>query len=141
MSELKTKPTNQEVEEFIQSISDEKKAKDCFVILEMMKEITQNVPKMWGSSIIGFGEYNYKHANGKGATWFITGFSPRKQNLTFYIMPGFSEHGELLGKLGKFKTGKSCLYVKKLEDIDMDALRELVQKSVDYMNEKYNTSS
>ncbi|MBK5108165.1 MAG: DUF1801 domain-containing protein [Anaerolineales bacterium] len=98
-----------------------------------MKEVTGVEPIMWGDSIIGFGSYHYKYASGREADWFLTGFSPRVQNLTLYIMDGFDEYDALLGKLGKHSTGKSCLYVKRLENIDLDILREMVEKSVAHM--------
>jgi hypothetical protein len=90
---------------------------------------------MWGDSIVGFGEYHYKYASGREGDWFLTGFSPRKQNLTLYIMSGFSEYEAFLNKLGKFKTGKSCLYVNKIEDIDLSTLKELIQRSVQHVVE------
>ena len=88
---------------------------------------------MWGDSIVGFGSYHYKYESGREGDWFVTGFSPRKRNLTLYIMSGFDEYDKLLGKLGKHSIGKSCLYIKKIEDVDVDVLKELVQKSVDHM--------
>ncbi|RPI72272.1 MAG: DUF1801 domain-containing protein [Ignavibacteriales bacterium] len=93
---------------------------------------------MWGPSIIGFGDYHYKYESGREGDFFITGFSPRKQNLTLYIMPGFKRYEELMQNLGKFKTGQSCLYIKKLEDVDLKVLKELIADSVKYMKEKYN---
>lgn len=92
---------------------------------------------MWGSSIVGFGSYHYRYESGREGDWMLTGFSPRKQALTLYMMGGFQRHDELMNKLGKYKTGKSCLYVKKLEDIDLDVLRQLVAESVDYMRQSY----
>ncbi len=133
MAELKTKPTDQSVEEFLNAIDDEKKRQDSFTILELMKKVTKSEPKMWGSSIIGFGSYNYKYASGREGNWFLTGFAPRKQNLTLYIMSGFEQYDALLKKLGKFKTGKSCLYVKKIEDVDLQTLKELVRLSAEHM--------
>jgi hypothetical protein len=133
LAELKTKPTDQSVEGFLNKVPDEKKRQDSFAILELMKQVTGEEPIMWGDSIVGFGRYHYKYASGREADWFITGFSPRKQNLTLYIMSGFDEYDELLENLGKHSTGKSCLYIKKLEDIDQDVLRELVSKSVEHM--------
>jgi hypothetical protein len=100
-----------------------------------MREVTGVEPVMWGDSIIGFGKYRYKYASGREAEWFLTGFAPRKQSLTLYIMSGFDEYDNLLDQLGKHSTGKSCLYVKKLDDIDMDVLRDLVEQSVDHMIE------
>jgi len=105
-----------------------------------MKEVTGKEPEMWGDSIIGFGSYHYKYASGREGDWFVTGFSPRKQNLTLYIMGGFDNYDVLLGKLGKHKTGKSCLYINKLDDVDMDVLKTLVRASVEHM-ETTNPSS
>jgi hypothetical protein len=135
MSELKTKPNDQSVEEYLTRVDDDKKRQDSATILTLMKEVTGAEPMMWGDSIIGFGSYHYKYASGREGDWFLTGFAPRKRNLTLYIMSGFSEYDDLLGRLGKFKTGKSCLYVNKLEDIDLPTLRELVEKSVRHMEQ------
>lgn len=133
MAELKTKPNDQNVEEFLNSLTDAKKRQDSFTILEIMKQVTQAEPKMWGSNIIGFGAYHYKYASGREGDWFLAGFSPRKQNLTLYIMSGFEQYDELLKKLGKYKTGKSCLYINKIEDIDLPTLKKLIQQSVEHM--------
>jgi hypothetical protein len=133
MAELKTKVTDASVDKFIRSFSEDRQ-KDCYAILEMMKKATKQEPKMWGTSIIGFGNYHYKYASGREGDFFITGFSPRKQNLTLYINSGFAEYGSLLGKLGKHTTGKACLYIKKLDDVDTKALKELVTKSVKAMS-------
>jgi len=138
MSELKTKENKASVEKFLNGVSDTKKREDSFTILEMMKKITKKEPKMWGPSIAGFGKYHYKYESGREGDFFISGFSPRKQNLTIYIMPGFKKYEELMKKLGKYKTGKSCLYIKRLEDVDMKILKELVSSSFKYMKEKYN---
>ena len=135
MAELKTKPNQQSVEQFLRGVSEERKREDCFTILELMKKATGAEPKMWGDSSVGFGSYHYKYASGREGDWFLVGFSPRKQNLTLYIMSGFDEYDGLLSKFGKYKTGKSCLYVNKLEDVDMDTLRELVDQSVQHMIE------
>jgi hypothetical protein len=129
-AKLKTAQTDQSVEEFLNGISDEKKRQDCYTLLRLMKQVTRAKPKMWGSSIVGLGSYHYKYASGREGDWFLTGFSPRKQNLTLYIMPGFDRYGELLKRLGKHKTGKACLYINKIEDVDLSALRELVKESV-----------
>ena len=102
-----------------------------------MQEVTGKEPKMWGDSIIGFDSYHYKYASGREGDWPIAGFSPRKQALSIYIMAGFKKYDELMQKLGKYKTGKSCLYVKKLEDVDREVLKKLIQESVEYMREKY----
>jgi hypothetical protein len=133
MAELKTTPNEQSVEEFLNSVADEKKRQDCLAVLDLMKKATGAEPKMWGSSIVGFGEYHYKYESGREGDWFLTGFSPRKQNLTLYIMAGFTRYDELMAQLGKYKTGKSCLYIKKLEDVNMDVLRKLVVESVAHM--------
>lgn len=134
MPELKTKPTDQSVEKFLNTISDEKTRQDCFAILELMKQITKMPPKMWGTSIIGFGSYHYKYESGHEGDCFVTGFSPRKQNLTLYIMAGFSQYDELMKKLGKHKTGKSCLYIKRLDDIHLPTLKKLIQESVKFVS-------
>lgn len=133
MAELKTKKSDASVEDFLNGIPDEKKRQDSFAILALMKEVTQAEPKMWGDSIVGFGHYRYKYATGREGDWFLAGFSPRKQNLTLYIMAGFADYEALLGKLGKYKTGKSCLYINKLQDVNMGTLKELVQQSVAHM--------
>lgn len=136
MAELKTKKNDASVEDFLNGIPDEKKRQDSFAILALMKEVTQAEPKMWGDSIVGFGQYRYKYATGREGDWFLAGFSPRKQNLTLYIMAGFAEYEALLGKLGKYKTGKSCLYINKLQDVNMGTLKELVQQSVAHMAQR-----
>ena len=137
MAELKTKRNKGNVESFLNNIADEKKRHDSFIILESMKQVTGTEPEMWGESIIGFGSYHYKYKSGREGDWFLTGFSPRVQNLTLYIMAGFDEYDQLLSKLGKHSTGKSCLYIKKIEDVDVDVLKELVKRSVEHM-EKSN---
>lgn len=136
MADLKTKPRKASVEKFIKSVKDEKKQADSFKVLELMKKITKEEPVMWGPSIIGFGTYHYKYASGREGDFFLTGFSPRKQNLTLYIISGFKEYDDLLKKLGKFKTGSSCLYINKLEDVDMKILTQLIKKSVEKMKKK-----
>ncbi len=114
MAELKNKQTKASVEKFLNSVSDKKRRVECNTILQLMKQITKCKPKMWGSSMVEFGSYHYKYESGREGDWFITGFSPRKQNLTLYVMAGFEGYAELMKKLGKHKTGKSCLYVKRL---------------------------
>jgi len=128
--ELKTKVNAASVEGFLNSVTDEQKREDCFEILKLMKQVTKETPKMWGSSIVGFGSYHYKGASGREGDWLLTGFSPRKQNLTLYIMGGFDSYKDLLKKLGKYKTSVGCLYIKKLEDVDKKVLKELVAESV-----------
>jgi len=130
MAELKTKPNKLSVEKFLNSIKDEQKRQDSFAILEMMKKITREDPIMWGPSIVGFGKYHYKYASGREGNWFLTGFSPRKQSFTIYTMTYVEKHKDLLKKLGKFKTGKGCLYINKLEDVDMNVLKELITTTV-----------
>jgi hypothetical protein len=134
MAELKTKPNEQSVEAFLNSVEDEKKRQDCLTVLEIMRQITKAEPQMWGTSMVGFGTYHYKYESGREGDWFVAGFSPRKQNLTLYIMAGFSRYDELLSKLGKFKTGKSCLYINKIEDVDLKTLKELIKQSVAYVS-------
>ena len=133
MAELKTKPNDQNVEAFLNSVEDEDKRQACFTVMEIMEDVTGADAKMWGDSIVGFGTYRYKYASGREGEWMLTGFSPRKRNLTLYIMSGFDEYDQLLDKLGKYTTGKSCLYIKKIEDVDLDVLRELVDQSVKHM--------
>ncbi len=133
MAELKTKPTKQSVKDFVDAIKDEQRRKDCRTVSRIMKRVTRANPKMWGPGIIGFGSYHYKYASGREGDWFLTGFAPRKQNLTLYIISGFKKYSALLKKLGKHKIGGSCLYVKRLDDIDMDVLTELIEDSVAYV--------
>ena len=132
-AELKTKLNDASVNDFLNTIPDEQTREDCFEIVKMMKQVTKAEPKMWGTSIVGFGTYHYKGKSGREGDWMLVGFSPRKQNLTLYIMAGFDRYDELLKKLGKFTTGKSCLYIKKLADVDKKVLKELVSESVKVM--------
>ncbi len=132
-TELKTKVNDASVEGFLNSVEDEQTRKDCFEILKMMKQVTKEAPKMWGASIVGFGSYHYKGASGREGDWMLTGFSPRKQNLTLYLMGGFDLHKDLLKKLGKYKTSVGCLYIKKLDDVDKKVLKKLVTGSVKTM--------
>ncbi len=141
MKELKTHPNDEDVKAFLDQVEKDDRREDCMQILHMMQEITGEEPRMWGPSIVGFGSYHYKYASGREGDWFLTGFSPRKQNLTLYIMPGFDRYAEQMSELGKFKTGKSCLYLKKLEDVDMDTLRKLIANSVTYLRDKYGPAS
>ncbi len=137
MAELKTKPNEGDVAAFLAGVADPAKRRDCETVLEIMREATGSEPKMWGPSIVGFGSYRYTYESGREGDWMLTGFSPRKQNLTLYIMPGFGRYPELMAKLGKHKTGKSCLYLGRLADVDLDVLTELVRESVAYMRRKY----
>jgi len=137
MAHNKTKPTTQKVSDFINTIEDKVKRADCRELMKLMSGITGKRAKMWGSSIVGYGKYHYKYESGREGDFFLTGFSPRRQALSIYIISGFSIHPELMEKLGKYKTGKSCLYVKKLDDLDRAMLAQLIEESVVYMREKY----
>jgi hypothetical protein len=136
MAELKTTKNDASVEDFLNSVADEKKRSASFVILDLMKKAAQAEPKMWGASIIGFGHYHYKSKSGREGDWFPIGFSPRKQNLTLYLMDGFDKHGDLFAKLGKHKLGKGCLYINKLEDVDVSVLKELLNRAVKNMSQE-----
>lgn len=138
MAENKTVPTDQDVEQFLNSVEDERKRQDSFTILELMKQITGEEPKMWGSSMVGFGSYHYKYDSGREGDMMLTGFSPRKQNLTLYLMGGFEQHEELLKKLGKHTLGKGCLYIKRLSDVDMPTLKTLIEESFKYAQDKHS---
>lgn len=139
MAENKTKPTEQKAESFIEQNCEGQKKEDALRILESMKKITGEKPTMWGPSLIGFGTYHYKYASGREGDFFCVGFSPRKTALTVYIMPGFKRYDSLMQKLGKYKTGKSCLYIKKLTDVDYAVLEELIGESYQHMNGKSPT--
>lgn len=123
--------------DFLNSVENEKRKSDALVVLDLMKTITKLEPKMLGNSLVGFGSYHYKYASGREGDWPFTAFSPRKQNLTIYIMDGFQNHQDLLNQLGKYSTGKSCLYIKKLEDVDHKILEKLIISSFNRMNKKY----
>jgi len=131
MAELKTQPTKASVRGFIDALEDEGRRKDCRALVKLMREITGEPAVMWGPSIVGFGSYHYKTRSGQEADWFLTGFSPRKRDLTLYIMAGFEPFAGLLEKLGRHKTGKSCLYLRGLDDVDLPTLHELVRLSVE----------
>jgi len=130
MAETKTKPTNESVESFLNKISDEERRKDCFQVAKIMEEITGEKPKLWGPSIVGFGSYHYKYDSGREGDWLVTGFSPRKKDLTLYMMMGFEKHPELMEKLGKHSAAKSCLYIKRLSDVHVPTLKKLIKSSV-----------
>ena len=130
MAELKTKPNDGDVEAFLAALEDAQKRSDSLVLLDLFRTVTGEPPKMWGTAIVGFGDYHYAYASGREGDWFVTGFSPRKQNLTLYCMGGYEPHGELLARLGKHKMGKGCLYINRLKDVDLDVLRELVMATV-----------
>ena len=125
---------------FLRSVDDERKRKDCRALSKMMREVTGKRAKMWGPSIVGFGSYHYRYESGREGDMLVTGFSPRRQNLTIYVMNGFEPYKRQLEKLGKHKVGKSCLYVKSLDDVDMEVLREIVEHSVGEMRKRHECS-
>ena len=137
MAELKTKKTSASVAAYLNAIAEKQKRSDCKAVARMMRDATGKRARMWGGSLVGYGSYDYKYASGREGTWFICGFSPRAQNITIYIMPGFSGFKKPMNKLGKYKTGKSCLYIKKLEDIDQKVLKDLITGSVNEMRRRY----
>ena len=130
MAELKTKPNDADVEAFLAAVPDAQRRSDSLVLLELFRTVTGELPKMWGTAIVGFGDYHYAYASGREGDWFVTGFSPRKQSLTLYCMGGYEPHGEVLARLGKHKLGKGCLYINRLQDVDLDVLRELITTTV-----------
>jgi hypothetical protein len=138
MAEQKTKPTTLSVETFLETIPDEAVRDDCHTILKLMKKATGSDPKMWGSSIVGFGQYHYKYDSGHEGFACLTGFSPRKQNITLYVMPGATDREDLLKKLGKHKAGKGCVYIRKLDDINLPVLESLIMESVSFLKKKYS---
>jgi hypothetical protein len=140
-AELKTKVNDASVATFLDSVADDERRKDCFEILKLMKQVTKEEPKMWGSSIVGFGSYHYKGKSGREGDWMLIGFSPRKQNLTLYLMGGFDTHADLLKNLGKFTTGAGCLYIKTLDDVDKKVLKELMSASVKRMKQLSSSAS
>ena len=134
MAELKTQQNDGDVDAFLNSVENDTRRRDAFAVKEIMTRLTGEEPKMWGASIVGFGEYPYKNAAGKENRWMKIGFSPRKQSLTLYIMDGFSNYDSLLGELGPHTTGKSCLYVKDLTKVDNDVLEQLITSSLEHIN-------
>ncbi len=137
MAEQKTKPTSRSVDEFIESVADEGVRDDCRKLTRIMKKITGSAPKMWGPTIIGFGTYHYKYESGHEGDSCLTGFSPRKANTTIYVMPGFTGQTDLQEKLGKHKAGKGCLYIKRLDDVDLNILTKMIEQSVNFLKKKY----
>lgn len=131
MHELKTKETNASVDEFLESINDERKRSDCYTLVALMKQITGRDAKMWGTSIVGFGNFHYKYDSGHEGDSSLIGFSPRKGSITLYLLGGFHRYEALMKKLGKHKTGVGCLYINTLEDVDIDVLREVIEVSFD----------
>lgn len=136
MAELKTKPTTDSVTKFIATVPDADRRSDCQAIAAMMAKVTKKEPKMWGSSIVGFDDYHYIGASGREVDWFIVGFSPRAKAISVYLLGGLEHQAELLAKLGKHKTGKGCLYINKLKDVDFAILTKLVKASVKKMKKK-----
>lgn len=137
MADMKTKPTGDDVQAFLDAVADPQRREDCHALRALMERVTGAEPRMWGPSIVGFGSYHYVYESGREGDWFLTGFSPRKGDLTLYIMAGFDRYDALMARLGKHKTGKSCLYVKRLSDLDMDVLEELATLSVKHMRARY----
>ena len=126
----KTTVTSSSVEAFLESIDDRQRREECRAIAALMQKATGHPPKMWGQGVVGFGSYHYKYASGHEGDWFLTGFSPRKANLTLYLMGGFDNFQQIMPRLGRYKTGKSCLYINTLKDVDMKVLEELLQASL-----------
>jgi len=137
MAELKTKRNDGDVEAFIDAVENEKRREDCRRLVELLERVSGEKPEMWGGSIIGFGAYDYEYESGRTGSWPRIGCSPRKQSMTLYIMPGFDRYDEIMARLGKYRTGKSCLYVNRLEDVDMGVLEELAVASLEHMDRKY----
>ena len=138
MAELKTKKSNESVSAFLKAVDNEQRRKDCLQLLDVFKNVTKMQPKMWGGSIVGFGEYHYKsERSSQEGDWPLTTFSPRKRNLTVYIMPGFSNYRDLKDRLGKHKSSVSCIYFNKLADIDVKVLKQVIRKSVSDMKKIY----
>lgn len=137
MAELKTTANDASVAAFLDAVEHEKRRAACYELLQIMQEATGEPPQMWGTSIVGFGKYRYKYESGREGEWFFTGFSPKKQNLTIYIIAGFEPFPTLMQQLGKYKTGSSCLYINKMEDIDRDVLKKLIEDAVQYMKQRY----
>lgn len=137
-NENKTRPTGQDVVTWLESVENTQRREDAFAVLDLMKRVTGCEPVLWGPSIIGFDQYHYKYDSGREGDFLLVGFSPRKANLVLYIMTGFDGEAELMANLGKYKTGKSCLYVNRLADIDIGVLETLLVRSVDFMRKKYH---
>ena len=138
MTELKTKLNENSVVTFLNSVEDEKKRNDCFAIIDLIKQVTGLEPVMWGRSIVGFGSYHYRYDSGYEGDSVLTGFSPRKQNISIYFPGGFQDDQGLMNSLGKFKTGEGCLYIKKLADVNTEVLKELIGKHVEYLKKTYS---
>jgi len=137
MGALKTKKNKTSVKAFIKAIEDDQRRSDCIVLDKIMEEVTGQKAELWGPSIVGYGSYHYIYSSGQEGDWMAAGFASRKQALTLYFMAGFDHYEELMSKLGKYKIGKSCLYVKKLDDIDLDVLKILIRESYDFIKKRY----
>ena len=135
----KTKITEASVEDFLNTVADPHRRADCFAVAKIMEKATKSKAKMWGTSIVGFGEYHYVYESGREGDWMMVGFSPRKQNLTLYLIGVVAFDDGKLKTLGKFKQGKGCIYINKLEDIDQKVLKELINDSIEYLSKKYKT--
>lgn len=140
MAEPKNARSDADVEAFLGAVDDDARREECRTVAALMARVTGAAPAMWGPSMVGFGSYHYRYDSGREGDWFLTGFSPRKRDLTLYVMAGFDRYASLMDKLGKFRTGKSCLYVKRLDDIDLGVLEELVSASVAHMRSRYPTT-
>lgn len=138
MADNKTKETSASVTAFLDAVDDPQKRADAKQVGAMMRRATGKRARMWGSSIVGYGKYHYRYDSGREGDFMLVGFSPRARNLAIYIIPGFGEFGSLMKKLGKYKTGRSCLYINKLEDVDKKVLEQLIDKSVKLMRKRYN---
>ncbi len=135
--ELKTKKNDASVKEFLESVEDRGIRKDCKTVAAMMRRAVGKNPKMWGTGIVGFGDYHFKYESGREGDWFRIGFAPRKRNLTLYIIDGFAKYEDLMAKLGKHTKGKSCLHIKRLDDVDTDVLNDLIEESARHFEKKY----
>lgn len=136
MGEPKTKATAADPMAFLAAIPDEQRRTDCLAVVELMRRATGTAPRLWGANIVGFGKYRYQYESGRSGEWPVIGFSPRKNDLTLYLMAGFEKHPELMAKLGKYKTGKSCLYLKRLADVDIGVLERLIALAVEAMADR-----
>ena len=133
MAEIKTQRNDGDVLAYLESVENKRRREDSLALLKIMEDVTGEPAEMWGTSIVGFGSYHYRYASGREGDMMLTGFAPRKQSLSLYIMGGHERYDELMARLGKHRTGSSCVYINKLADVDMDVLRELIAESVDYM--------
>ena len=137
MAQMKTVPNKSSVTAFLKAIPDDQRRAECRTLVRLMKRVTRAQPTMWGPSVVGFGRYHYRYASGREGDWFLSGFSPRKQALTIYVMAGFAPFSTLMRKLGRHKTGSGCLYLRTLEDVDLAVLEELIEGSVRHLKQTY----